>query len=107
LTRGAPLVVEAAGLDDALRGARVAITGEGRVDRQTAYGKGPAEVIKRARAAKVAAVVIAGSLGEGWETLDVPVITLGEGRVSTDELMQNPEPWLEEAAGRAVAEATA
>ena len=107
LTRGAPLVVEAAGLDDALRDAQAAITGEGRVDRQTAYGKGPAEVIKRARAARVAAVVIAGSLGEGWEALDVPVITLGEGRVSAEELMRNPEPWLEEAAGRAVGEVIA
>ena len=48
LTPGAPLVVEAAGLDLALAGATAVFTGEGRVDRQTAYGKGPAEVIRRA-----------------------------------------------------------
>jgi glycerate kinase len=38
LVPGAPLVVEAAGLDAALRGASLVITGEGQVDEQTAYG---------------------------------------------------------------------
>jgi len=63
LTPGAPLVVEASGLDSALAGARVVFTGEGRVDRQTAYGKGPAEVIRRAGRAGVPAVLIAGVFG--------------------------------------------
>src|SRR5207302_3447003 len=44
LLPGAPLVVEAAGLDAKLRGANLVITGEGRVDEQTAYGKAPGEV---------------------------------------------------------------
>ena len=51
LTPGAPLVVDAAGLDRALAGADAVFTGEGRVDSQTAYGKGPAEVIRRAELA--------------------------------------------------------
>ena len=46
LLPGAPLVVDAAGLDRALEGARLVFTGEGRVDAQTAYGKGPSEVAK-------------------------------------------------------------
>ena len=57
LTRGAPLVVEASGLDAALAGARLCFTGEGRVDRQTLFGKGPAEVIARATSAGVGVVV--------------------------------------------------
>src|SRR5258708_27228729 len=67
LTRGAPLVVEASGLDAALVGAAAVLTGEGRVDAQTAYGKGPVEVARRARAAGVPAVLLAGSCGAGWE----------------------------------------
>jgi glycerate 2-kinase len=66
LVRGAPLVVEAAGLDRALPGATCVFTGEGRVDGQTVFGKGPIEVAHRARAAGVPVVLLAGSLGEGW-----------------------------------------
>jgi glycerate 2-kinase len=69
LTRGAPLVVEASGLDRALAGAHAVLTGEGRVDAQTAYGKGPVEVARRARSAGVPAVLIAGSRGPGWEAV--------------------------------------
>jgi len=69
LRRGAPLVVEAAGLERALVGARAVFTGEGRVDRQTAYGKGPVEVARRARAAGVTVVLLAGSRGPGWEAV--------------------------------------
>jgi glycerate 2-kinase len=69
LVRGAPLVVDEVALDEKLPGARAVFTGEGRVDEQTAYGKGPVEVARRARAAGVPAVLIAGSLGEGWEAV--------------------------------------
>ncbi len=74
LTRGAPLVVEASGLDAALAGARLCFTGEGRVDRQTLFGKGPAEVIARATSAGVGVVVLPGSLGEGWEAVESPLV---------------------------------
>src|SRR5437588_11877216 len=54
LVRGAPLIVEAAGLDGALAArADLVITGEGRIDGQTAFGKAPGEVAKRAHAAGV------------------------------------------------------
>jgi glycerate kinase len=74
LTRGAPLVVEASGLDAALKGARLCFTGEGRVDRQTLFGKGPAEVIARATGAGVGVVVLPGSLGEGWEAVESALV---------------------------------
>ena len=53
LLPGAPLVVDASGFDGALPGARLVITGEGRVDSQTAYGKAPGEIAKRAQAAGI------------------------------------------------------
>src|SRR5260370_2614046 len=83
LVPGAPLVVEAAGLDAALRGAELVITGEGRVDDQTAYGKAPGEVARRAAAAGVPVILLPGSKGPGWEALNPvggpPVLALDEG----------------------------
>ncbi|HEY4027625.1 MAG TPA: glycerate kinase [Candidatus Dormibacteraeota bacterium] len=96
LTRGAPLVVEASGLDAALAGARAVFTGEGRVDAQTAYGKGPVEVARRAREAGVDAVVIAGSRGPGWEAV------LAEGVTLVETLVDETNPIaLSEAEARA------
>jgi glycerate kinase len=96
LERGAPLVVDASGLDRALSGARAVLTGEGRVDAQTVYGKGPIEVVWRARAAGVEAVMIAGSRGEGWEAV------LGEGVAFVEALVEEERPHaIEEAEARA------
>jgi glycerate kinase len=79
LVPGAPLVVEAAGLDAHLEGAGLVITGEGQVDEQTAYGKAPGEVARRAHSAGVPVVLLAGSKGQGWEAL----MELGVGEVLT------------------------
>ena len=82
LVPGAPLVVDAAELDEKLKGASLVITGEGRVDEQTAYGKAPGEVARRAQAAGVPVLLLAGSKGEGWEALSrlgvTSVVTLRE-----------------------------
>ena len=58
LLPGAPYVLEHCGLAEALDGADLVITGEGRLDRQTFMGKGPGLVIKMAqdRGLPVAAV---------------------------------------------------
>ena len=101
LVPGAPLVVEASGLDAHLKDAALVITGEGRVDEQTGYGKAPGEVVKRAREAGVPAIVIAGAKGPGWEALlemgVEDVITLEElgGR---QEALNAPEGVLARAA---------
>jgi glycerate 2-kinase len=94
LTRGAPLVVEASGLEAALPGARAVLTGEGRVDAQTAYGKGPVEVARRAHAAGVPAVLIAGSRGAGWEAV------LAEGVAFVETLADVADPAAVAAAER-------
>ncbi|MGH7722898.1 MAG: glycerate kinase family protein, partial [Candidatus Dormibacteria bacterium] len=67
LTGGAALVCDRVGLDAALSGAALVITGEGRLDEQTAAGKAPAEVAGRARGAGVPCVAVAGSVGGGSE----------------------------------------
>jgi glycerate kinase len=60
LVSGAGLVCDLIGLDAALTGADLVITGEGSLDGQTLRGKAPAEVAARARAAGVPCVALAG-----------------------------------------------
>jgi len=110
LVPGAALVVEASGFDRALAGAQLVITGEGRVDSQTAYGKAPGEVARRAKQAGVPVLLIAGARGEGWESLRstgvTNVVTLaqgaGTGGDNLDHLMRDAGPELTRAAARAV-----
>src|SRR5438270_1273107 len=116
LVRGAPLVVEAAGLDKALAGADLVITGEGQVDSQTAFGKAPGEVAMRAQAAAVPVLMLAGSRGAGWEELTRigvrSVLTLmdergpdqGPGGQNLAELMRTAAPELTRLAAHAIRE---
>ena len=60
---GAALVMAQVGLAAALEHADVVITAEGRIDRQTLYGKVPAGVGKLAQDLGVPAIAIGGSLG--------------------------------------------
>jgi glycerate kinase len=62
--RGVEVVVAATGLDAHMKGASLAITGEGRVDFQTAFGKTPAGVAQSARRYGVPVVAIGGGLSD-------------------------------------------
>ena len=66
---GVEVVAELAGLEAAVRGADLVITGEGRFDAQTLRGKTPFGVARIARRHGVPVVVIAGTLGEGYQAL--------------------------------------
>ncbi|MBC3422990.1 glycerate kinase [Pseudomonas sp. RW3S2] len=66
---GVEVVAELAGLDGLVRGADLVITGEGRFDAQTLRGKTPMGVARVAKRHGVPVVVIAGTLGEGYEAL--------------------------------------
>jgi glycerate kinase len=62
LRPGVELVMEEAGLDRALAGADVVLTGEGRIDAQTGFGKTALGVARRARAAGVPCVAVGGGV---------------------------------------------
>jgi glycerate kinase len=66
---GVDVVAELVGLDDAVRGADLVITGEGRFDAQTLRGKTPFGVARIARQHGVPVIVIAGTLGDGYEQM--------------------------------------
>ena len=69
LRPGVRIVIEATGLRDRLRGADLAIVGEGKLDAQTAHGKVPVGVAEVAAEAGVPVVAIAGSLGDGYDVV--------------------------------------
>ena len=62
LVPGAERVLEACGLRGKLAGCDLAVTGEGRLDAQTAFGKAPAAVARVARSLGIPTIAICGSL---------------------------------------------
>lgn len=69
LRSGVSIVIDNTGLAHAVNGADLVITGEGRIDGQTRFGKTPWGVAQVARAAGVPVVAIAGGLGDGLDEL--------------------------------------
>jgi glycerate kinase len=66
---GVEVVAEIGGLAEAVQGASLVITGEGRLDAQTLLGKTPMGVATIARHAGVPVIAIAGSLGKDYQEL--------------------------------------
>ncbi len=64
MKRGIELVVKITGLERELKDADLVITGEGRVDFQTAFGKTPAGVAEAARRSKIPVIAIGGGLAD-------------------------------------------
>ena len=69
LRRGVDMVIETTSLEEKLMGADLVITGEGRIDHQTLYGKTPYGVAKLAAKYKIPVVAIAGGIGGNVEAL--------------------------------------
>ncbi len=64
LKSGIDLVVEATGLEAQMNGAFLAVTGEGRIDSQTPFGKTPAGVAKAAKRFGVPVIAVGGGLSD-------------------------------------------
>ncbi len=69
LQPGVDIVMKAVDLTGQLKGADLVITGEGRMDSQTAQGKTPAGVARIAKKFNVPVVALVGSVGEGVEAV--------------------------------------
>jgi glycerate kinase len=69
LRPGAPIVLEAVGLEKQLHKASLVITAEGRLDSQTAYGKSVGAVATLAKKYQLPVLVLAGSLGENYQEI--------------------------------------
>ena len=95
LESGAELIASAVGLKRRLAGADLCITGEGRLDAQSASGKTVSAVARYGRDAGAAVVCIAGQV-----TDDAPrdmfsdVRSLVDEEITASAAMRNPEPLL-------------
>ncbi|NGQ93578.1 glycerate kinase [Brevibacillus sp. SYP-B805] len=104
--RGIDVVMEYAGLREALRSADVVITGEGRIDFQTAYGKTPMGVAQEAKRLGIPVIALAGSIGKGIDTLYQYGITsvhsIVNGPMSIEEAMVRAAELLEQKAEQVI-----
>ncbi|AQU74299.1 glycerate kinase [Priestia megaterium] len=69
LKPGVDIVIKATELENYIKDADLVITGEGRIDGQTIYGKTPIGVAKTAKKHSVPVIAIAGSIGAGSEAV--------------------------------------
>ncbi|MBM7095490.1 glycerate kinase [Bacillus sp. H-16] len=101
---GLELVVEESRLEELLPSVDLIITGEGKVDGQSLFGKVPVGLGKLAKRHGIPLVAFAGTIGKGSEELEkygVSVIhPLATGPMALEEAMINGEPLLYEAAVR-------
>lgn len=67
LRSGIDLVLDAVKMDEAMKGADVVFTGEGRLDYQTAMGKAPMGIAKLAKKYGAKVIALAGTVTEGAE----------------------------------------
>jgi len=79
---GADVVLELADFDARLASADLVVTGEGKLDAQTLQGKGPAEVARRAAAAGLPVLAVAGAVTLTDEELGGAGITAAPDLVS-------------------------
>ena len=91
LVPGVDVVMEAADFDGKLARATIAITGEGRIDEQTAFGKTALGVAKRAAAAGVPCIAVGGGVTPGGiealRPLGAVVVPVVEHPQSVEEAM--------------------
>ena len=106
LRSGIDMVCEVLGFDGHLEGADLVITGEGRADRSTIFDKAPVGVARRAQARGVPTIILAGSLGPGYEELYhhglAGVVCISDRPMSFQHSLKRTEELLEGAAHRTV-----
>ncbi|ACS98727.1 glycerate kinase [Paenibacillus sp. JDR-2] len=84
IRRGIDVVLEHVHLEEHIDGADLVITGEGRIDHQTASGKAPMGVAQLAKKHGISAIALAGSVGSGIDVLHA------EGISSVHSIMNTP-----------------
>src|SRR3954449_432921 len=97
---GAGRVAAAAGLDEALAGAELVVTGEGQFDAQSLRGKVVGDLVDRAGRAGVPVTVVAGRVDADGELPVRSALSLTELAGSVGAAMADPARWLTEAGRR-------
>ena len=105
LVQGVTAIAGVTGLDQAAAKADLVITGEGKIDSQTRYGKTPFGVAQSAKKFNKPVIAIAGTIGEGAEELYErgidTIFSIVDGPLSLEEAIANT-PRLLEATGERI-----
>jgi glycerate kinase len=105
LEPGAELILDLARFDQRLEPTDLVITGEGRLDDQSLFGKTTVAVARRAKRAGVPVLALAGGLGEGYEAAYdegvCAVLPVAPGPITLDEAQQRAAELVQAATRRA------
>lgn len=104
LRPGVEIILETTGFESLVKSAQLVITGEGRTDFQTAFGKAPVGVAKLAKKYNVPTLCLSGGLGQGYEDvleqgIDGLMSTV-PGPMSLDECIEHGAEFIEMGAKR-------
>jgi len=99
---GIDVVSQAVGLVEDLKDADLVFTAEGRIDSQTAYGKVPAGVARKAKEFKLPVIAIAGEVADDYRVvyrhgIDA-VLSIAPGPISLSQSMAKAERLIADAA---------
>jgi len=108
---GVELVLEEVGFHEKLEGADLVLTGEGRVDSQTSFGKAPAGVARAAKEKNIPVWCLAGIVEDGapeaLEKIGIEkTVSINPPDSSSEESIRQAAQRLRETAGRLTAEWT-
>lgn len=103
---GVDVVIQATGLIEHLKEATLVFTGEGRLDSQTACGKVPVGVARKAEAFGLPVIAIAGEIANGYQAvyqqgIDA-VFSIAPGPISLNQSMVRAEKLIADIAERAI-----
>jgi glycerate kinase len=103
---GVDVVIQATGLIEHLKEATLVFTGEGRLDSQTACGKVPVGVARKAKAFGLPVIAIAGEIGSGYQAvyeqgIDT-VFSIAPGPISFSQSTEMAEKLITDVAERAI-----
>lgn len=106
LVSGIDLILDVLNFETALIGADLVITGEGRIDAQTIYGKAPIGVAHMAKKLGIPVIAFAGSISDDaavvYEHGIDALIPITPHPMPLDEAMQNARPHMRNAAEHAI-----
>ena len=102
---GVDVVIQATGLTEHLKEATLVFTGEGRIDSQTACGKVPVGVARKAKIFGLPVIAIAGEIANGYQAvyrqgIDA-VFSIAPGPISLSQSFLEAEKLITDVAERA------
>jgi glycerate 2-kinase len=106
LKSGVQTIIQTTGLEEKVKNAHLVITGEGKTDKQTLYGKVPYGIGNVAKKYSIPVICLSGSLQEGYENLYEEGITgvfsIINKPMSLMEAMEQAESLLEQGAANLI-----